>query len=178
MAWTDPRTWTDGELVTASILNAHVRDNFNATMRSLCRNSSDQSVTSSTVLVNATSLSFTVNANEVWQMLWWLRFDAVATNDFKFGWTFPSSEYTLGYTFYDAAGTLASSAATGAAVTLTTAQILQGLGAAILQIVPVSLLLQVGGAGGTVQLQFAQGTSGGTATILKANTNAAGVRIS
>lgn len=30
MAWTTPRTWTTGELVTAAIMNAHVRDNFNA----------------------------------------------------------------------------------------------------------------------------------------------------
>jgi hypothetical protein len=28
MAFTTPRTWTDGELVTASMLNAHVRDNI------------------------------------------------------------------------------------------------------------------------------------------------------
>jgi len=27
MAWTTPRTWTTGELVTAAIMNAHVRDN-------------------------------------------------------------------------------------------------------------------------------------------------------
>lgn len=31
MAWTSPRTWTTGELVTASIMNTHVRDNFLAT---------------------------------------------------------------------------------------------------------------------------------------------------
>lgn len=30
-SWTTPRTWTTGELVTASILNTHVRDNFNET---------------------------------------------------------------------------------------------------------------------------------------------------
>ena len=29
MAWTIPRTWVAGELVTAAIMNAHVRDNFN-----------------------------------------------------------------------------------------------------------------------------------------------------
>ncbi len=29
MAWTTPRTWTTGELVTAAILNTHVRDNLN-----------------------------------------------------------------------------------------------------------------------------------------------------
>lgn len=30
MAWTTPRTWVAGELVTASIMNTHVRDNENA----------------------------------------------------------------------------------------------------------------------------------------------------
>lgn len=29
MAWTTPRTWTDAETVTASIMNTHVRDNLN-----------------------------------------------------------------------------------------------------------------------------------------------------
>ena len=29
MAWTAPRTWTTGELVTAALLNTHVRDNLN-----------------------------------------------------------------------------------------------------------------------------------------------------
>ena len=28
MGWTAPRTWVDGEVVTASIMNTHVRDNF------------------------------------------------------------------------------------------------------------------------------------------------------
>jgi hypothetical protein len=30
MAWTDPRTWTSGELVTAAIMNSAVRDNLDA----------------------------------------------------------------------------------------------------------------------------------------------------
>jgi hypothetical protein len=29
MAWTTPRTWTTGELVTKTIMDTHVRDNFN-----------------------------------------------------------------------------------------------------------------------------------------------------
>jgi len=29
MAWTTPRTWVAGELVTATMLNAHLRDNLN-----------------------------------------------------------------------------------------------------------------------------------------------------
>lgn len=31
MAWTNPRTWVAGELVTASLFNTHIRDNENAT---------------------------------------------------------------------------------------------------------------------------------------------------
>ena len=30
MAWTTPRDWTDGELVTEALLDTHVRDNFKA----------------------------------------------------------------------------------------------------------------------------------------------------
>jgi hypothetical protein len=30
MAWTAPRTWIAGEVVTASLMNTHVRDNFKA----------------------------------------------------------------------------------------------------------------------------------------------------
>lgn len=30
MSWTTPRTWVSGELVTASLMNTHVRDNLNA----------------------------------------------------------------------------------------------------------------------------------------------------
>lgn len=30
MAWTTPRTWVAGEVVTAAILNTHIRDNLNA----------------------------------------------------------------------------------------------------------------------------------------------------
>lgn len=30
MAWATPRTWVSGELVTAALLNQHIRDNLNA----------------------------------------------------------------------------------------------------------------------------------------------------
>ena len=30
MAWTTPRTWVAGEVVTAAIMNTHLRDNFNS----------------------------------------------------------------------------------------------------------------------------------------------------
>ena len=30
MAWSTPRDWASGELVTHTIMNAHIRDNFDA----------------------------------------------------------------------------------------------------------------------------------------------------
>ena len=30
MAWTAPKTWADDELVTANVMNTHIRDNLNA----------------------------------------------------------------------------------------------------------------------------------------------------
>ena len=32
MAWTTPRTWTTGEMVTAALMNTHVRDNLNVVL--------------------------------------------------------------------------------------------------------------------------------------------------
>lgn len=41
MAWTTPRTWAAGELVTASMMNAHVRDNLNMTAPALMTTKGD-----------------------------------------------------------------------------------------------------------------------------------------
>lgn len=41
MAWSSPRTWTTGELVTAAIMNTHVRDNFNQTAPALVTTKGD-----------------------------------------------------------------------------------------------------------------------------------------
>lgn len=37
MAWSSPRTWIAGETVTASLMNAHVRDNFNVVSTSFVK---------------------------------------------------------------------------------------------------------------------------------------------
>ncbi len=53
--WVTPRTWTAGELVTASIMNAHVRDNLNA----LKTPAGGYSVLNSGADIQTTSTSFT-----------------------------------------------------------------------------------------------------------------------
>jgi hypothetical protein len=41
MAWTTPRTYTTGELITAAICNTHIRDNFNQTAPALVTTKGD-----------------------------------------------------------------------------------------------------------------------------------------
>ena len=63
-----PRTWVTDELVTAALMNTHVRDNFNAVAASGRPQDRRQSVTSSTTLVRTTTaLVLPSAANEIWQ---------------------------------------------------------------------------------------------------------------
>ena len=64
MAW-PPRDWTDDELVTAAIMNAHLRDVFNALSPNVLSKTGAYTVTSSDgrnviVLCNATGGAFTI----------------------------------------------------------------------------------------------------------------------
>lgn len=61
MAWTAPRTWVTGEVVTASIMNTHVRDNLLSTSRLLAADHTDVTVVNSAV--ETTLATFTVPAN-------------------------------------------------------------------------------------------------------------------
>lgn len=67
MTWTTPRTWSTGELVTASLLNTHLRDNLDALKNppsdSYLANESANYTTTSTsfVDVDATNLVFTLD---------------------------------------------------------------------------------------------------------------------
>jgi hypothetical protein len=66
MAWSDPRTWVDDELITDTILNEHVRDNLNAlkdppTALYDVNEGADYTTTSSSFAdVDATNLALTI----------------------------------------------------------------------------------------------------------------------
>ena len=67
MAWTTPKTWSAGETLTAANFNTHIRDNLLAINNHVhVRKTADQSVTSSTALVDDTHLTFAIAANEEW----------------------------------------------------------------------------------------------------------------
>ena len=72
MAWTSPRTYTTGELITAAIMNTHVRDNFNALKTppgGFVSDTADQTTTSSAFvdIVNQT-LTFTTTGGDILAM--------------------------------------------------------------------------------------------------------------
>jgi hypothetical protein len=169
MGWTTPRTWTDGELVTKVIMDQHVRDNFNSTTHVHLRKTADQSVTSSVVVVNATDLGLTVAANEVWLCDWSLIYTGPTAGDLRIAFTFPTAGEFAQYAVYpDGAGTLQSGAFfTG---TSPTAELIFAVSqATVRNALSIKGHFVNGGNAGTVQLQFAQGTSNATATTLKQN---------
>jgi len=66
MAWTTPRDWTGGEFVTEAMLDTHVKGNFDVVPHRIPK-TADQSVTSSTALVDDTHLQFAIGSSEAWE---------------------------------------------------------------------------------------------------------------
>jgi len=63
MAWTTPRTWVAGEVPTAAIMNAHVRDNLNALKdppQAVAENYNATLSTTSTSFANITGAEVTI----------------------------------------------------------------------------------------------------------------------
>jgi hypothetical protein len=57
MAWTTPRTWVVGEIVTAALMNTHVRDNMNAILSAASTLASSVTASSLTSLGTLTALN-------------------------------------------------------------------------------------------------------------------------
>lgn len=176
MAWTAPKTWSVGETLTAANFNTHVRDNLLAVGPHLIvRKTSDQSVTSSTALVDCTSMVLTVGANEVWLTEWFIRYAAGATGDIKFGWTFPTGgEIDAGVA---ARNTTAATVNQFwyATTSPTTAEAFGTVNA--VELLRVHAICVNGGTAGNYQLQFAQQVSDGTAATVKAHSCVWGVKL-
>lgn len=168
MAWTAPRTWTDGELVTKAIMDVHVRDNLLAVGKHLIvRKSADQSVTSSTVLVDDTALQLTVGASDVWEFEFSLRHTAAAAGDLKVTFSFPASgRVTAQAVDLDATDALAM-LDWYTSTSDTPTRIFGGIAATRSSFIKGHYV--GGGTAGTLKLRWAQGTSSGTATTILAN---------
>ena len=171
MAWTDPRTWTDGELVNAAIMNPHVRDNLNYLNTQHKLKTADQTVTSTT-LTNDTDLVFAAAANEVWLVDTYIMIDSNATADFKCTWTVPGGatmkwgplSHTSGVqTFWH----MDTSNSATALLNATTEQVWQSLSAGNIWGVNMKSIVTTAGTAGNVQFQFAQDSASGS-TVVKA----------
>lgn len=167
MAWTGtPKTWAFQEGVESSELNTEVRDRFLAVGPHLiARKTSDQSVTSSTTLVDDTALQLTVGINEVWLLHFILRYEASVTGDIKVSASFPSGEVNV----FPSGGILAANGTftdQGWVMTTSDASAINWTGGGAGS--PRTSLLDgtyiVGGTGGTLKLRWAQNSSDATPT--------------
>lgn len=175
MAWTAPRTWTDGELVTKAIMDVHVRDNLNILRWAFARKTSDQSITSSAVLTDVTGVNFAVAASEVWAFQAFLTYTAAAAGppDIQFSFTGPAGSTVL-FSLPGNVGTgdtlalsLTAAGGTGIAAGADAAQ--RGY--------PAMGTIVNSTTAGNLQLQFAQNSSSASAAVIKANSWLLGFRI-
>lgn len=115
MAWTAPRTWVPNEVVTAAMMNTHVRDNLLETgpakvsaaaqgLYSTGANAitaaaaakvktSDDTWNNTTTLTNVGDMAFTVAADEIWLVRYHLRLTSSSGIVFSMniGWSYPAT---------------------------------------------------------------------------------------
>lgn len=174
MGWTAPRTWVAAEVVTAAIMNTHVRDNLNA-LNGYVRKTADESVTSSTTLQNDDHLLYTIGATGTYVFdLYLLATSAAnAAGDLGVGFTFPTGTMYLGGIGPDtglASGTV-QTGQWGANNAYTTGALFNvyGLSTSTLDIRLHGLFVAT--ATGTLQFQWAQQASNANASTVKAGSH-------
>lgn len=153
-----------GQKLTASVLNAAIDRNEPL----YAEKTADQSVTSSTVLVNCTSLSAPVAANCSYFFNVYLEFSAATAGDLNIDFTGPA-----GHTMRWVGHSVISTAAATSGDLIMQRRIegdtwdFAGAGASRAVARPNGRLV-IGGTAGTFQLRFAQLVSSGTATTIHA----------
>jgi hypothetical protein len=164
MAWTTPRDWTAGELVTEAIMDTHVRDNMNALTRFVGK-TADESVVSSTTLQNDDHLFFAMGTNEAWFVSGVLWHECANSGvDIRIGFTIPAGgDYhivghglSLAGASHDPPINFRSISDTSAFFSGSTGNAMSFYG-----------VVQTAGTAGNFQLQFAQNVSNAAGIILK-----------
>jgi len=174
MGWTNPRTWVASEVVTAAIMNAHVRDNLNA-INGYVEKSADQNITSSTTLTNDTHLLYTVGAvgTYVFDAYLYATSAANAAGDLAVGFSVPTGTCHFGIHGADpaiASGNVGS-VNLGALLSATSGTTLATAGLST-----SAMLIWIHGrlsatATGTLRLMWAQASSSASASTLKAGSH-------
>lgn len=174
MAWTAPRTWVSGEVVTAALMNTHLRDNL-LSLNGYVRKTADESVTSSTTLQNDDHLLYTIGAagTYVFDVHLFAESAANAAGDIIVGFTFPTG--TMHFSGNGAHNSLASGS-TGdgewiarLSATSGTTNIPYGLSTTPTWIHIHGILIAT--ATGTLQFQWAQLASNANASTVKSGSH-------
>ena len=179
MAWTTPRDWSTGEFVNEAMMDTHIRDNFLAMGPHLIvRKPSDESVTSSTTFQADDHLLMAVAANEVWLTRWVVVWTGSTTGDINTRFTFPAGgELTLSALRSDGTGTQ-TPFMFGYTTSPTAAISSESLASGGLRtFIIFDIQFTNSGTAGNVALEWAQLSSNGTATIVKANSTLWGVKL-
>lgn len=196
MAWTTPRTWVAGEIVTAALMNTHVRDNENVLVTCVvtadgsvntllgnwersARTTANVTVTSSTVMVNVTGLTFAVGSSEKWMFRFVLHANGPAAAAMAWQLTTPSlpDSYRVGLIARSSAGIGAEiDTATGASTTLT--NVLRNNAAAIDETILIEGFIYNGASSGSIQLKVAQNVSTSVALTVYQNSHFIAKRLS
>ncbi len=165
MAWTAPKTWSSGETLTAANFNAQIRDNELAMgPHFIARKTSDQSVTSSTALVDDNTLQLTVGANDVWQFQMAIRWEGNPAGDIQITYSFPASG-RVDASVPGLQGTADTFQINHWSITSSDASPLTfGAFTGVKHFTPINGLYIGGGTAGTLKLRWAQAASFGTAT--------------
>lgn len=157
--------FTAGQVVTAAQLNA---------INGYVLKTADQSVTSSTVLVNDTHLSYTIPAAGTYIVDLWLfaSSGANAAGDLLFGFTFPAGTF---YAFTDGLDIGLASAANGtvqmAGVAATSGAAIQAFGLSTSVTAALIHAVFIATAAGTLRFQWAQNASNASASTVKAGSH-------
>lgn len=171
MTWVAPRTWVASEVVTAAIMNQHVRDNLLALQDRLqrIRKVNDTSLTSVTALANDAELKFTAVAGQSYLVQAALIVtSAVATADLQCAFSFPAGTMAFGIMGQDTAATTnTSSGVFNGSATATS-----GTTAFTVGVISGVTFVNIAGSflcttGGTVNMMFAQGASIASAVNVK-----------
>ncbi len=167
-----PRTWVVGEVVTAALMNAEIRDQLNAliTLQPISAvKSADTGRASTTSLAADPHLVLAVAASATYLLDGWLEYDgAFGAGDLKADWSLPSGATIRWGLHANASGdtTQKYATTTGPAATALTAGT-YGVGAVANAARPAGFLT-IGATAGNATFRWAQNSSNGTATTLRA----------
>lgn len=152
-------TWSVGQVLTADDVNTWL-----VPMEAL--KTGDQAVTSSTALVNDSQLFLSVAANAAYRFECWLAWIATTGADIKWTWAVPAGASLLYSALRNEGGTTLYN---NSANVYQDSDVLMANGSSpLVTSVTMKGVLQTSGTSGTVRLKWAQNTTSGSSTHVRA----------